>query len=218
MKRILAATAFLICAATATAQHNDTLTAHYDHTFRLKGIAVPAVLIASGATISETDLLHARIDVPIQQWTQRDGHGRNEIENIFQYAPLAAVPVLKLCGVESRHCWRDLASLTGGAAILSFAFSTGIKSLTGTERPHGDVYNSFPSGHTTTAFMGAEILRREYGGEHPGIAVAGYAVAAGVGCMRVYNNRHWASDVLAGAGFGILSASIMYWIGPYLRF
>lgn len=48
--------------------------------------------------------------------------------------------------------------------------------------------------------------------------MAGYAVAAGVGAMRVYNNKHWCSDILAGAGIGILSASIMYWLAPYLRF
>ena len=36
--------------------------------------------------------------------------------------------------------------------------------------------------------------------------------------MRMYNNRHWASDVLAGAGVGILSASLTYWLAPYLTF
>ena len=50
------------------------------------------------------------------------------------------------------------------------------------------------------------------------IAIAGYTVATGVGIMRMYNNRHWASDVLAGAGVGILSASLMYWLAPYLTF
>ena len=48
--------------------------------------------------------------------------------------------------------------------------------------------------------------------------MAGYAIATGVGVMRVYNNRHWVSDVLAGAGLGILSTSLMYWLAPYLRF
>ena len=59
--------------------------------------------------------------------------------------------------------------------------------------------------------MGAEILRREFGKEYPWIAVAGYAVATLVGLMRISNNRHWAGDVLAGAGLGILSVSLVYW-------
>ena len=46
------------------------------------------------------------------------------------------------------------------------------------------------------------------------IGVAGYAVAAGTGFFRMYNNRHWLTDVLAGAGIGILSAEIAYWLYP----
>jgi len=205
--------------ATASfAQRSDSLSCGYDHAFTLQGALTPALLITSGAAITGFGSLHNHINLPVRQWSQGDGHDRFEIENYFQYAPLAAVPALKLCGVESKHGWRDLTSLTAGSAILAFAFSNGLKYTIRSERPYGGVYNSFPSGHTITAFMGAEILRREYGEEYPGIAVAGYVVAAGVGCMRVYNNRHWPSDVLAGAGFGILSASLTYWLAPYLRF
>ena len=76
------------------------------------------------------------------------------------------------------------------------------------ERPDGRGLNSFPSGHTFTAFVGAEMLRLEYGQEYPAIAVAGYAVATLTGALRIYNNRHWASDVLAGASVGILSVQL----------
>jgi membrane-associated phospholipid phosphatase len=46
--------------------------------------------------------------------------------------------------------------------------------------------------------------------------VAGYAVAAGTGFFRMYNNRHWFTDILAGAGIGILSAKASYWLFPYI--
>ena len=101
---------------------------------------------------------------------------------------------------------------------MAFVFNTSLKHTLDVERPYPGVYTSFPSGHTVTAFIGAEILRREYGEKYPAIAIAGYTVATGVGIMRMYNNRHWASDVLAGAGVGILSASLMYWLAPYLTF
>jgi membrane-associated phospholipid phosphatase len=39
-----------------------------------------------------------------------------------------------------------------------------------------------------------------------------YTIATGVGVMRVLNNKHWASDVLAGAGFGILSTELTYFL------
>ena len=70
--------------------------------------------------------------------------------------------------------------------------------------------NSFPSGHTFMAFTGAEILRREYGSQYPWLAVACYATAMLVGFMRIYNNRHWVGDVLAGAGLGMIGVSIVY--------
>ena len=88
------------------------------------------------------------------------------------------------------------------------------KNLTKVERPDGSARNSFPSGHTATAFMGAELLRREYWNVSPWIGIAGYAVAAGTGFFRIYNNRHWLTDVLAGAGVGILSVQAAYWLYP----
>lgn len=89
-----------------------------------------------------------------------------------------------------------------------------LKYTTRIERPDGSSRNSFPSGHTATAFLGAEILRREYWKVSPWIGIAGYAVAAGTGFFRMYNNRHWLTDVVAGAGFGILSAQAAYWLYP----
>ena len=51
----------------------------------------------------------------------------------------------------------------------------------------------------------------------PWIGVAGYAVAAGTGFLRMYNNKHWLNDVIAGAGVGILSTRLSYWLYPKLK-
>lgn len=218
MKRVLLIVISLLVAVSTMAQRSDSLSCGYDHTFEPYRAIAPAILITSGSFITGSEYLRTRIDVPIQEWSQRDGHDPFLIEDYVVLAPLVAVPTLKLCGLESQHGWRDMACLTAGSVILTQSLCFSVKFLTRDERPYGGVYTSFPSAHTATAFMGAEILRREYGEEYPGIAIAGYAVATGVGCMRIYNNRHWTSDVLAGAGFGILSASLMYWLSPYLRF
>ena len=60
--------------------------------------------------------------------------------------------------------------------------------------------------------MGAELVRQEYGTWY---GVAAYTVATAIGVARIYNDRHWASDVVAGAGFGVLSAKVGYWLLPY---
>jgi membrane-associated phospholipid phosphatase len=44
-----------------------------------------------------------------------------------------------------------------------------------------------------------------------------YTIAITVGALRVYNNHHWFTDVFAGAGLGILSGRIGYWLLPYTR-
>ena len=89
-----------------------------------------------------------------------------------------------------------------------------IKYLTKVELPDESSRNSFPSGHTATAFVGAELLRREYGHRSPLISIASYAIAAGTGFFSMYNNRNRFTDVIAGAGIGILSVEAAYWMYP----
>ena len=202
----------------ATAQRSDTLTCGYNHNLNCGQLIAPTTLVTAGAIITATPTFHQQLDFSLRDWVQNPPHDRWEIENVVQYVPGASVLLLKACGLQSRHNWRDLTSLGIGTVAILVGITQSMKYCTHVERPYGGVYTSFPSGHTATAFAGAEVLRREYGEEYPGVAIAGYTVAAGVGALRIYNNRHWASDVLAGAGIGILSASIMYWIAPYLRF
>jgi membrane-associated phospholipid phosphatase len=72
----------------------------------------------------------------------------------------------------------------------------------------GDVYRSFPSGHSTTAFAFASALTREtqFWWPHAAfyIGTVFYGGAALVGASRMYNNMHWASDVVAGAAIGTI--------------
>ena len=84
-------------------------------------------------------------------------------------------------------------------------------------RPDGSTRNSWPSGHTATAFVGATILHKEYGlTRSPWYSVAGYGVATATGVMRVLNNRHWVSDVLSGAGIGMISGELAYALSDVL--
>jgi len=84
-------------------------------------------------------------------------------------------------------------------------------------RPDSSNRLSFPSGHTAQAFISAEFLRQEYKDISPWIGVAGYAVAVGTGFLRRYNNKHWLNDVIAGAGVGILSTHLSYWLYPKIK-
>ncbi len=91
-----------------------------------------------------------------------------------------------------------------------------IKSTGNVIRPDGSSNNSFPSGHTAISFVGAEFLWQEYKDVSIWYGISGYLIASGTGFFRMYNNRHWLTDVSMGAGIGILSTKIAYWTLPYV--
>lgn len=218
MKKTIIIACLLLSIAFAWGQRSDSLSCGYNHQFSFGQAIAPATLFTCGAIVAEVPSFHQNIDFAIRDRLQADGHPRFEIEDYLQFAPGVSVFVLKSFGLPSQHSWRDLASLSVSCSLFQLVICNGIKYTVREERPYGGVFNSFPSGHTMTAFMCAEFLRREYGKDYPGIAVAGYTLATGVGFMRMYNNRHYLGDVLAGAGLGILCTSLSYWIAPYLRF
>src|SRR5690606_18054357 len=82
------------------------------------------------------------------------------------------------------------------------------------ERPDGSNNLSFPSGHTATAFSSAQFLFREYKDTNFWLSISGYSFALFTGVYRTLNDKHWVNDVVAGAGFGILSTELAYWMYP----
>ena len=77
---------------------------------------------------------------------------------------------------------------------------------------------SFPSGHTTQAFTNAAVLYNEFKDTSPVLAYSGFAFAATTGTFRMINNKHFLSDVLAGAGIGILVTQLVYHFEPFKKF
>jgi len=57
----------------------------------------------------------------------------------------------------------------------------------------------------------------EYKDVSPWYGIAGYAVATTTGLLRMYNNKHWFNDVVAGAGFGIAGTRLAYWLYPKIQ-
>ena len=133
------------------------------------------------------------------------------IDDYTQFFGPAMVVGLKLGGYEGRSDWpRLLASAAMSYGIMA-GLVNGIKYTAKEMRPDGSTANSWPSGHTATAFVGASLLHKEYGlTRSPWWSVAGYGVATATGVMRVLNNRHWISDVMSGAGIGIMSTELGY--------
>ena len=135
-----------------------------------------------------------------------------KVDDYLQYAPWAAHLAMGACGVKgvSKNRWQVLTA-DALAAVMMAATVKGLKICVNRTRPNGEE-ESFPSGHTAKAFMGATLLAHEYGNRSIWIPIAGYAVATATGVMRVLGNWHYTSDVLVGAAVGILTAELAYWV------
>lgn len=133
-----------------------------------------------------------------------------DYDTYLQFTPLTITYSLKLFGLQSRSKWDELFVST----LLSYSFGWGmtklIKHNVKSTRPDYSGANSFPSGHTTIAFINAAILSKEYKEQYPWISILGYSCATVTGLSRVANNRHWMSDVLFGASLGCLMTELSY--------
>ncbi|HXC03742.1 MAG TPA: phosphatase PAP2 family protein, partial [Bacteroidia bacterium] len=138
-------------------------------------------------------------------------------DNYLQFAPAAATFSLSLCGVKGKHSLGEQIILYAGSMLVSEGIATGLKYTTKILRPDNSAYNSFPSGHTTSAFTGAEMMNQEYKGSSFLYSVFGYGTATATGVLRMMNNRHWLSDVMVGAGIGMISTKLVYAVYPVLK-
>lgn len=185
------------------------------HSASVAQFAVPAGVFATAALFVRTPAL-VRWRELVQDKLSNKGKDKTKIDDYLQYAPLPLSYALYFSGLKGTHNLADRTIL----AVMSYAtfgvVNKGLKMAFQEKRPDCDARNSFPSGHTGCAFTGAELLRREYWDTNKWVAMSGYAMAATVGYLRIYNHRHWINDVVGGAALGYLSTTFAYWVYPHL--
>lgn len=187
----------------------------YSTRFRVEQLVAPVALVGIGALGIGENAPMRGINLAIKDGLYEASKGvKLRFDDYVQYVPVALYLTLDFMGVKAKHSFGERVAVGAVTYIAVTAFSQGVKYMVREPRPDTGSRNSFPSGHTMTAFAGAELVRTEYGW---GIGMGAYALAATVGFMRMYNGRHWFNDVIAGAGFGILSARIGYWMLPLNR-
>lgn len=138
------------------------------------------------------------------------------IDDYLQFSPGTVMLALKAAGVRGRSSWMEMLTASSAGYLIMGGSVKSLKTLFSVERPDGSDALSFPSGHSARAFMMAGLLTREYGGLSHWVGVGAYSLAAATGVMRIVNDRHWLSDVLTGAGLGILSAEAGYLISDLI--
>lgn len=195
---------------------SDSIKVDNTHRFNYTELIIPATMLGVGIIGLDSDWLKFQ-NHEIRNELQESIDKKITIDDFSQYAPMVSVYALNLCGVKGKHRFRDRTMILGTAYLLMGVSVNALKLSTHVERPDNTTFNSFPSGHTATAFAGAQFLWEEYHEVSPWIGIAGYTVATGTAAFRMYNNRHWLTDVLAGAGIGILSTKAAYWLYPWIE-
>lgn len=217
MRKFFALVALLLAAMPLNAQRRDSVYTASEQ-FKVTKLIAPVSLMGVGAVCAFTPAIHNSMDMGVREWALNNNGGVSFIptqdcpETYLQFVPVAAYGVAALCGAGKHSFFEQL--VVGITAYgLMFGGTQAIKYAVNTQRPN-DSPRSFLSGHTATAFMGAELIRLEYG---IWWGLAAYSVAGATAFLRVWNNWHWTSDIIAGAGVGILSANAAYWLLPLER-
>ena len=180
--------------------------------FKSKGfraVAVPAVLIGYGISTINNNGFYSSYEAK-RDIRRAFGSYRTRADDYLQFAPYFEIGGALLAGVDSRddRINLGLVVLKGELIMLGSVFL--VKRLSAIERPDSSANNAFPSGHTAQAFLAASIVHTELRDKSPWYGIGAYAIATSVAALRMVNNKHWQSDVVAGAGFGILSAHLAY--------
>lgn len=176
---------------------------------------LPVSLIISGVLISNSNF---------EKSFQKDV--RNAVGNDFElkiddytrYAPIVQLYGADLFGIKAKNHWFDQTKNLTLAIIITdfitFRLKKGIYKTRPSGSPDGE---SFPSGHASFAFTNATVFYEEFKDTSPVLAYSGYGFATTTAAFRILNNAHWISDVLVGAGIGILVAKVIYLFDPIIK-
>nr|WP_220482986.1 phosphatase PAP2 family protein [Rufibacter quisquiliarum] len=192
--------------ATPAAQDSQSKTGRF-----IKRAVVPSViLIAAGISTIRDNGFYSSYDAS-RDARRAFPNFQTKADDYLFFVPIVGLYSFNLFSSQNKHDIRRQTGLLLASGLLTTAMTYPIKISTGVERPNGEP-RAFPSGHTSYAFTIATIVDKEFRDKSPWISVGSYTIASATGVMRVLNNEHWMSDVLAGAGIGILSVNAVYFV------
>ena len=180
-------------------------------TTAVKSSKVKTGYITGGALIVTGLILNKEsIKTDVREWV-RDRYDipNTSVDDILQHVPIAMIYATDLAlGNDKKEIGRHTRHL-----IVSQAMTLGTmlitKEITNSPRPN-DGSHTFPSGHTAYSFASAGVMYHSFKDDNLWLAYSGYVPAAVVGVYRVIKDKHWVSDVVVGAGLGIVMSHLSY--------
>jgi membrane-associated phospholipid phosphatase len=180
-------------------------------------LAHPALYLSAGLILtglyingSENGTLKVNIQEALRPPTT---NFHTNLDDFLQWVPGLEIGLANVAGIPAAHKPVRQAVLYSVSVIANALMIEGLKAMTGITRPNRGEH-SFPSGHTSNAFVNATVLYLEYREQNRILAWSGYVFATATGILRIMNNAHWLSDVVAGAGIGIMVPFMVYTFDP----
>ncbi len=176
---------------------------------------LPAVFMAYGTAARFNQLPVRQWDLDIEHEIRPRINRHYAIDDYLEVAtPALAYGLGFIPGIEGVHNHRDRTLIVATSLLVVKGLVYTLKSTIPVARPRGWDDRSFPSGHTSAAMAGAHLMYKEYKEVSPWIGFSGYLMATVTGAFRMINSAHWFSDVVMGAGIGLLSVEIGYMMLP----
>jgi len=157
-------------------------------------------LVVGGAATGVASIF----DEDVADWIADPGHSfGNSLED--GAAPAAVGAVVAVLFATGRAVdaprYRAVTYDWVHAFLINAGYTTLLKEVVHRERPNGEDDLAFPSGHASNAFALAAVAERHYGWKG---GVPAYTLASLVAVSRLQRNKHYLSDVMAGATLGYI--------------
>ncbi len=190
------------------AQQKDSIFSIKDN-LSYKHFIIPAALVSSGLLLKNAPM-NKNLQGDLRDILGTDFH--TKIDDYLQFEPILQIYGGRYLGFKPKN---DVLHQTINIAVSNVIMGGIVQTMKHTfkeERPDGSDEFSFPSGHTATAFTNASLLFYEYKDANIWYASSGFIFATATGFLRIANNKHYTSDVLAGAGIGTaVGLAVSYW-------
>ena len=178
--------------------------------FTKKQFIAPSLLFVAGA------FSFGNVDRFVTSWRNKNQPNfHTRADDFLSITPIAVAYGLDAFGLPSKNDFWNRSAILGKAELATLAAVYLLKFSTNVSRPNGSDLRSFPSNHSAQAFLAATFISEEYKAQMPWVPYVAYTLAGSVALMRIGNNEHHLSDVLVGAGIGLLSQKIAYWTHQY---
>ena len=174
-------------------------------------VILPATLIVYGLLKPIIPGIRNIDDQLMQQVKNSYPNDHTVADDYLMWVPSSSVYLLDAFSIKTTHSFKEHLILDAGSIIIAGGIGYVMRKISGNIEVYKMNGTKFPSGHTVNVFRGAEIFHQELKETNKLLSYTGYLIAVVVGTLRIYNKAHYLTEVIAGAGLGIMSTKLTYW-------